>query len=112
MIASNANSLEEALDHLHTAARTGDLVAFAEAGTTLEAELAVGVAPGNPEQLVRLREKALRNQVILQAVARGIRAAQRRLEDIRNAGKELKTYDERGKPCSVSNVQGQIQRRI
>ncbi len=112
MTALDGTSLENTLDLLHAAARAGDIVTLGAAGAALEADLATGAALGNPEQLVRLREKALRNQVILQAVARGIRAAQRRLDDIRSAGKELKTYDQRGKPRSVPNSHGQVQRRV
>lgn len=112
MSALDGNSLEKTLDLLHAAARAGDIVALGAAGVMLEADLTTGAVLGNPAQIARLREKALRNQVILQAVARGIRAAQRRLDDIRSTGKELKTYDQRGKPRSVPNFHGQVERRV
>jgi hypothetical protein len=77
-----ARAIEAELDAIHAALRDGRLGDLAPQTQALEVLLAE-VGPLDAADLHRLRAKAARNQTTLVAAARGIRAAGRRLAEIR-----------------------------
>jgi hypothetical protein len=60
----------------------------------------------------RLRHKARRNASCLQAAARGLRAAQRRLGDMNTATSGLSTYTSRGQRADVGTQTGMMAKRL
>jgi hypothetical protein len=97
------------LDHAHDALIAGDLAAL---GPLAEAmEKVQGWSDLDRPTAERLRRKADRNGQMLQAAARGVRAAQRRLAEI-SAEPGLTTYDARGRREQVGQVSGAAPRRI
>ena len=67
-----------------------------------------------PDQhtLDRVRHKAARNQTLLAAAIRGVRAVTSRLEVMRNGPKETSTYDRAGQRKILnSHLQGTLHRR-
>lgn len=60
----------------------------------------------------RLREKANRNGHCLQAAARGLRAAQRRLAEMANAEAGLATYTRQGARAQVGTGPGTLAQRL
>jgi hypothetical protein len=94
--------LEATLDRTYNALLSGDLSALGGLGEMLErqADMLTGLGPVAAD---RLRRKADRNGRMLQAAARGIRAAWGRLAEI-SAVPTLTTYDARGRKESVGQV--------
>lgn len=89
-------ALEALLDRMQEALQGGDLAALetlagplAEAGATLP-------QPQDRAVLERLRRKAARNDTLLTASLRGLRAAQRRLAELRSLEQGFSTYDGAG----------------
>jgi len=84
------------LDRVHDAVLSGRLDGLAAATTAMEAGLAriesVGLA-----DLELLGRKAQRNADCLDAAARGVRAARRRLAEIRAIDGGLAIYDDKGR---------------
>jgi hypothetical protein len=87
--------LSTALDRMHLYLATGNLEGLAGAAEALEAELA-SLQPSDMPALEALRPKAARNARCLEAAARGVRDARRRLAEIRAIGAGLGTYDVNG----------------
>ena len=83
------------LDAMHGAVRAGDLAALAPLGDELEA--ALDGFPADPAALEGLRARAERNLACLEAAARGLRAARRRVEEVTAAARGLDTYDAGGR---------------
>jgi hypothetical protein len=91
--------LEDLLDKAHDALIAGDLAALDHIGTRI-AELA-GPGPSCHEaDARRLRLKAERNARLLEAAARGVKAALGRLTEIAS-GPTLTTYDVHGRRAEV-----------
>lgn len=109
------------------AIRTGDLLALArlapeKATLVTAAEAAVEAAveaggqgrvspPGAAEALAGLRRQAAANQRRLGATLKGLRAALRRLDGLRRAGRSLQSYDASGRPQTIGAPQGSLERR-
>jgi hypothetical protein len=92
----DARLLADRLDDLHAALRGGklhDLTALAQAIT----EQATALHAADPACLPLLQRKAARNAACLQAAANGIRAARRRLKEIRAMASGGATYDRDGR---------------
>ena len=67
-----------------------------------------------PDQrtLDRVRRKAARNQLLLAAAIRGVRAVSARLDVLRNGSSEMNTYDRAGQRTTLgSRHQGALHRR-
>lgn len=92
---------EHPLDHLldlaYAAVMKTDYAALEGIDAMISASLAQSGAPRDPVQLTRLQQKAARNAICLQSAAKGIRAAMRRLEEVRRATVGLATYDGKGR---------------
>jgi hypothetical protein len=99
--------MDRLLDQTHAALIAGDLAALGPLAETM----AQGLARLDRASAERLRRKADRNAQMLQAAARGVRAAQRRLAEI-SAEPGLTTYDARGRRAEVGQVSGAAPRRI
>lgn len=95
-----ATRLEGLLDQTHTALLSGDLAGLNGFETALETMAATLPQLDRPTA-ERLQRKAQRNGQLLQAAARGLRAARLRLAEI-TAGPTLTTYDARGRRDSFS----------
>lgn len=61
---------------------------------------------------VRLRHKAHRNGLCLQAAARGLRAAQRRLGEMSNTNDRFSTYTSGGQRAEVATGPGSLAQRL
>ena len=104
--------LEAALDALHQsilAAQFGDLPKV-----LAEMERLAGEMPIMPSRAIaqNIRTKADRNCQCLQAAARGLRSAQRRLGDLTTAATKLSTYTVRGTRDEVGLQSGTLAQRL
>ena len=89
--------LDTLLDMAYAAVMKADYAALEVVEAKIAAVLAQGGAPRDLAQLTRLQQKAARNAICLQSAAKGIRAAMRRLEEVRRATVGLATYDGKGR---------------
>ena len=98
------------LDQVYAALLKSDFAALGDLTARLEREMA---APSEKLTEARLRivtRKAERNAACLQAAQRGIKAARRRLADIRSTANSLVTYDRSGRRAEVSEGRNLAQR--
>jgi hypothetical protein len=91
--------LDELLDRAAEALLKGDLSALAGLAPRIEA--AAEVRPTDKATAIRLRHKAERNARLLDAAARGVKAARRRVTEI-TQGPMLTTYDARGMKAAIA----------
>jgi len=105
-------ALEQLLDRMHAAVLAGDIRDLATAAPELEAVLADFATLGDRGLGERLRRKAARNATCLQAAARGLRAARRRIAEIRSARDGLQTYDGHGKRTDMPQGTGRLAQRF
>jgi hypothetical protein len=112
MPADRLAEVERLLDRVHAALMAGDLASLPVHVTALEALPMDGLAGSGAGSLARLRAKADRNARCLEAAGRGLRAAQRRLAEIRAAGQTLQTYDVQGQRQALGGAAQQIARRV
>lgn len=97
-------AVEHLLDQMHAALLAADFPALSRLSPQLEAALAE-LSPGrDPALLTRLRQKATRNATCAQAAGRGVRAAIRRLDEVRKNAAGLVTYDESGRRAERSQT--------
>lgn len=101
--------LERLLDDMRAAILAGDLAALAPLGEAAEQMLRDPPHPTGQEA-ARLRAKAEQNMACLEAAGRGVRAAQRRIAEVRAAASgRLATYDAQGhkaeSPAAATLVQ-------
>jgi hypothetical protein len=87
---------EQVLDEIHRAILTADFAALAPLTPALETALAIAENSRDRALLQRLSTKASRNAACLLAAGRGVRAAQRRVTELRDANLGFATYDGRG----------------
>ncbi len=98
------------LDHVYAALRRADYGALAGLTERLERELEAPSEKYTEARLAIIRRKAERNAACLLAAQRGIRAARRRLADIRSTATGLVTYDRSGHRAAVSESRTLTQR--
>jgi hypothetical protein len=103
-------ALEELLDQAHDALLAGDLAALDRIGAGIE-PLADTLPARDHATAERLRQKAERNARLLQAAARGVKAALARLTEIA-AAPTLTTYDCRGRRAEVGPMPASAVRRF
>lgn len=111
MRASTAETMAAALDRLHDALRQGQLSSLKGAVAALEGQLD-GLKGLNIEALDEVRRKALRNAACLQAARQGVRAARRRLDEIRMMDAGFVCYDSRGMRDEAPAPTGQLVQRL
>lgn len=94
--------IERMLDDMRRRVMAGDLASL----PALEADLAQavqGLRPATVEDAQKIRAKAMRNLACLEAAARGVRAARRRLDEIRQAASgTIVVYDDRGRRAETA----------
>ena len=104
-------ALSRALDATHAAilaGRINDLGAL----TQVISDHAVDFGTASQGQMRRIRDQAARNALCLQAAIKGIRAAQRRLAELRAASTGHATYNQNGKRASLGGASSTLQQRI
>lgn len=104
--------LETLLDQIYRVALAGQIENLAALVPRMEALLADFAGPVDQPLSDRLHQKAARNAICLQAAARGLRAARRRIAEIGAARDGLQTYDDRGRRAEVSHATGRLAQRI
>lgn len=102
------HTLEDLLDLAREAMLAGDLPALAALTPQIEGAVATDLDPPTAR---RVAQKADRNARLLQAAARGVRAAQARLRDI-TARPVLTTYDAQGRKDTIAAVSPLAPRRL
>ena len=98
------------LDQVYAALLRSDYGGLTELTARLERELQQPSEPPTEAWVQVIRHKAERNAACLLAAQRGIRAARRRLSDIRSTTNGLVTYDRSGKRAEVSSSRSLTQR--
>ena len=111
MQSSAIDRLSAELDRVYLLLRSGKLEGLAAATQALEAELA-RLDPMDAAGLELLRHKAQRNAACLDAAARGVRAARRRLAEIRTIESGLGTYDDKGRRDELPGVSVRLTQRL
>jgi len=96
-----AEPLETVLEDVYAALRQGDLPSLAALSQRMEEALSRIASPSEAAALGRLQGLARRNAACLDAAARGIRAARRRLTEIRDARAGTRTYDGKGQASVI-----------
>ncbi|MFN4159288.1 MAG: hypothetical protein ACK4GO_12895 [Gemmobacter sp.] len=112
MDADTAEAIETALDRIHASVMAGDLAALPAQVEMLEERMQESAGAPPSAQLDRLRTKAARNALCLEAAGRGLRAAQRRLAEIRAATIGLQTYDGQGQRRVLTGAAHDLARRF
>lgn len=103
-------ALETLLDQTRDAVLVGDLAALADLAPRVTA-IADDLPRLDRETAARLIRLAERNAQLLQAAARGVGAAQGRLDEILN-GPTLTTYDAKGQKAAIALQSLLMPRRI
>jgi hypothetical protein len=99
------------LDATHAALLDGDLDAIGALAAQLDGLLGtLGAISG--ETLSLIRTKAVRNAAVLRAAEQGVRAAQRRLAELREAASGHRTYGRDGHRMAVSGPKGVLRQRV
>lgn len=109
---TDSDHLEAALDRLHRCILIADFTELPKIVMETErltAQLGVAV---DKRMADRLRYKANRNALCLQAAARGLRAAQRRLAEVICANSQLSTYTNQGQRSEVGTGPGVMAKRL
>lgn len=107
------DALEDLLDKERTAILNGALQDMGRLAGEKERVLEAGnMAVPDQSTLDRLRRKAARNQQLLTAAIRGVRAVTSRLDVLRNGPGEMNTYDRAGQRTTLgSHNRGTLHRR-
>ncbi len=106
----NEPQAAQVLDEVYAALVRSDFAGLAGLGQSLTLALD-HLAPSITEADLRLiRRKADRNAACLLAAGRGIKAARRRLTEIRTTTQGLVTYDRSGKRAEISESRELVQR--
>lgn len=100
--------LEDLLDKTAAALLDGDLATLAR--LTPEIEVAL-IAPIDRAGAERLQRKSQRNARLLDAAARGVKAARQRMSEIAR-GPTLTTYDARGQKAEIAPQGREPARRV
>lgn len=93
----NSTDADLVLDAMHRALIAADFTALGQLTPALETALNLAQSSRDAALLHRLQQKAERNAACLLAAGRGVRAAQRRVAELRDANIGFATYDGRGK---------------
>lgn len=91
-----AARIHQSLDAITQAILTGDLAGLSGLTVLLEEDLTRHQGDLDRESLEAMQKKVDRNAALLRAAQRGLRAAQRRLAEIRGVSQGLTTYDAQG----------------
>jgi hypothetical protein len=111
MHSTASDRLSDELDRVYHVLRSGKLEGLAAATQALEAELA-RLDPLDAAELDLLRHKTQRNAACLDAAARGVKAARRRLTEIRAIESGLGTYDDKGRRDELPGLSIRLTQRL
>lgn len=90
--------------------RSGDFSALPN--LVARKDVAMELLKGTPaRKLLAAQEMAQENQRLLGAALKGVRAAQARLDAIRQAAKSYTSYDRHGRSKTIRNDKGSVERR-
>ncbi len=106
-------AVENALDLEKTAILSGDLEALTEISgkkNEMVQSISKATASMNVSELRHLREKALRNEELLQSAMLGLKRAKDRIQSVREVKSSLQTYSAQGK-LKKNNTQGEVTRK-
>ena len=98
------------LDQVYEALLRSDYAALPGMTDLLEQELLTPSLPWTAGQLTTIHTKAERNGACLIAAQRGVKAARRRLAEIRSTASGLVTYDRKGRRAEVIESRNLAQR--
>lgn len=98
------------LDQVYDALRRSEYGALAGLAASLDREMQRPSEAMTEAKLAIIRRKADRNAACLDAAQRGIKAARRRMADIRATASGLVTYDRSGRRAEVSESRNLAQR--
>ena len=98
------------LDQVYDALLRSDYAALPAMTELLELELRNPAQPLNALQLRMIHRKAERNGACLMAAERGVKAARRRIAEIRSTAMGLVTYDRTGRRAEVTESRNLAQR--
>lgn len=104
--------LEEVLNQTCQQLRQGNFAAAAGLTEATEAGIRALAGLTDADALARLRRLAERNARCLQAAAKGIRAARRRLAEVLAASSGLQTYNGRGETMQIGSQTGALKARF
>lgn len=93
------------------AGRLDELARLVPEKERIAAHLFGDATPMDADALTGLRQIAERNARLLEAARRGIEAARERIDQIRNGGPQMQTYDRRGRRSSLSGAPSRVKRR-
>ena len=96
--------LVDLLERSRRAVARADYVQAAALAAEMEAALDALPKLRDPAPLQRLREMAAQNALFLAAARKGLRAAMRRLEEIRRVSAGGQTYDGEGRLSNLSTT--------
>jgi hypothetical protein len=105
------DSLIATLDSVHVAILVGQIQNLDNLTHKIGME-SDDLSSATPQQLHDVRNKAARNALCLQAAMKGIRAAQRRLAELRQAQVGHVTYDQHGQRATLGALPGSVRQRI
>lgn len=108
----DAMHLEAALDRVHDALLAAKFNELPKIVAETERLLAAFQAVPDKASAARLRHKANRNSQCLQAAARGLRSAQRRLVEMAGTTASLSTYTSRGQRSELGAGPGTLTQRL
>ncbi len=103
-------SAEQILDMMHSAILSADFAALAALTPNLETAVSAAETARDLALLRRISAKANRNAACLLAAGRGVRAAQRRIAELRDAARGFATYDGQGRRAQ-HDVSSHVSRR-
>ena len=111
-MADPVTDLETLLQDLHSALRLGEFGHLGELTRSIEAAVQGLSGAALSETAARhLRDLATRNAACLEGAERGIRAARRRLAEIRAVQAGTRTYDDQGRSQLIAPAAGRLARR-
>lgn len=106
-----AEPLSRALDDVYAAIMAGHIDDLAGITETISAGL-TNVGRLTASQLRNLQKQAARNAICLEAAMKGVRAAQRRVAELRTANTGHITYNQKGERAALGAVSGTLRERI
>ncbi len=108
-----ADALEDHLDHERKMILAGEIDGLLRVSAEKERLLAHLPGSGeNAETFARLRRKAERNQQLLLAAARGLKAAAQRVETLKTPATDLRTYGRDGAAATLGNARRGVNHQV
>ena len=105
------NDIEGVLDTIHAALLAGDIAVIGALSGELD-RLSGNLGDCAGAQLQRIKAKAARNALALRAADKGVRSAQRRLQELREAASGHRTYARDGQRAAMPGQSGSLQQRV